>query len=416
MQIIELTDVQFDMFVKTSSINSIYQTSSYRKVMSNNGYQTLLLGLLDNSNTIVGATLILIELINGFKYGYAPRGFIIDFSNNQLLHDFTIYLKKYLQKKNIVAIKINPMIIKNRYDTNKDIIYHNENIETIMKQFKNLNYYHFGFNHNFEALKPRFEAVLPLHKNYTSLFQKTKKQFRTKIRNADKLGIVIHKGNKNNIEELYQHVQKKYPRSKNFLTDIYQNFNENDKAEIYYAKLDTNIYLSQLQKEYEKQESICEALDSSVLHNSKQNFKTITKKITADNTLNECKKKLKTATNLLRDYPNGIIVASAFIIVQKEDVTLFMDGYDKKYKLLNAKHLLIWKVIEKYSKLGYKYFHLGGLSDIFDINQKYRGLNEFRLSFNPEIIEYIGDFELICNQPLYFMYHNSLSIKKIIKK
>ena len=142
----------------------------------------------------------------------------------------------------------------------------------------------------------------------------------------------------------------------------------------------------------------------------------ITKKITADNNLSEYKNKLQEATNLLRDYPDGIIIASALIVIKDKTATLFIDGYNKKYRNLNGKHLLIWKLIEKYAKQGYETFDLGGITNILETSEKYKGLNDFRLSFNPEITEYIGDLELICNQPLYFMYRNSKNIKNIIKK
>ena len=93
-----------------------------------------------------------------------------------------------------------------------------------------------------------------------------------------------------------------------------------------------------------------------------------------------------------------------------------MDGYDKKYQFLNSKHLLLWKIIEKYSLQGYKKFNLGGVINIFSSNERYNGLNEFKLSFNPDIIEYLGDLELICNNTLYFMYKNSRNFKNILKK
>ena len=90
-----------------------------------------------------------------------------------------------------------------------------------------------------------------------------------------------------------------------------------------------------------------------------------------------------------------------------------MDGYDKNYRYLNAKHLLLWKVIEEYSKKGYKKFNLGGISNI-NKDEKYKGLNEFRMNFGSCAMEYIGDFELVTNNTLYFMYKKTTKIKKII--
>ena len=85
-----------------------------------------------------------------------------------------------------------------------------------------------------------------------------------------------------------------------------------------------------------------------------------------------------------------------------------MDGYDTNFKRLNAKHLLIWKIIQKYSELGYEKFNFGGITNPKLKDNKYSGLNEFKLSFNTNIYEYIGDFELITNKPLYFIHKNKL--------
>ena len=92
-----------------------------------------------------------------------------------------------------------------------------------------------------------------------------------------------------------------------------------------------------------------------------------------------------------------------------------MDGYDPMYKRLNAKHLLLWKLCERYSKSGFKKLNFGGIASITNTPKEYKGLNEFKLSFNAEAIEYLGDLELITNNTLYFMYQND-PIRHILKK
>lgn len=93
-----------------------------------------------------------------------------------------------------------------------------------------------------------------------------------------------------------------------------------------------------------------------------------------------------------------------------------MDGFDLEYKFLSSKHLLIWKLMEKYSKEGFKKFNLGGMSNYSLKNNKYKQLNEFKFGFNAKAVEYIGDLELITNQALYFIYRNSAPIRGILKR
>lgn len=413
MNVIELTNKQFNEYVVKNNYNSIYQTPEYTTAMRNQGYNTLLLGLVDNEE-ILGATAILINLRKGYKYAYAPRGFLIDYNNDYLVKTFTDEIKKYLSKLEVVAIKLNPMIIKNIYNSNKELIDHNEDFNKIYLHLKSLGYYHLGYNNYFEALKPRFEAILDISKPYYETFKNIKKSFRTKIRNADKLGIKIYKGDINNIQDLYVYTKRKYPRNDFYFADIYNNFK--DKAELFYTKLDTKKYLMECQKNYQRQDAFNTKLDSEILINVGHNEKLINKKLIQDKLLHHNRTQLINATNLLKEYPDGIITASILIVINQDTVYLYMDGYDKKYHYLNSKHLLLWKLIERYSNLGYKKFNLGGVINIFSSNERYNGLNEFKLNFGPDVIEYLGDLELICNNTLYFMYKNSIPFRNFLKK
>ncbi len=410
----EINVEQFEYFLNTHDYNSIYQTSEYTLAMKNQGYTPMFLGLFDNRE-IVAATAILIQNKNGFKYAYASRGFLINYDDVELVKIFTDLIKKYLGKKDIVAIKISPMIIKNIYSSKKELIYHNEQFNNIYINLKKLGYYHYGYNNYFESLKPRFEAVLNLDKPYYETFKNIKKNFKTKIRNAEKSGIKVYRGDINNITDLYIHTKRKYPKDNFYFADIFNNFSKKDNAYLYYTKLDTKEYLINCQNLYQQQEEYNLSLDNSILlNNNKNNDKLITKKIVADNLLEKIKKQLVMATNMLKENPDGIITSSVLILTNKDTVYLYMDGFDKKYQSLNSKHLLLWKLIEKYSLQGYKKFNLGGVINIFSSNERYNGLNEFKLSFDPDVIEYVGDMELVCNNTLYFMYKNN--IKNILKK
>ena len=147
----------------------------------------------------------------------------------------------------------------------------------------------------------------------------------------------------------------------------------------------------------------------------KDKTKLINQKLTTDTLLNKYENKLVTATSLLKSNPNGIVLASLMVIKYYGTVYMFMDGYDKNFRYLNAKHLLLWKVIEEYSKKGFKKFNFGGISNINN-DEKYKGLNDFRMSFGSCAIEYAGDFELVTNNTLYFMYKKATQISNIIKK
>lgn len=414
MYIKELTADEFRNFNLNYNLKSLYQTPEYGFVMNNQKFEVSFLGMIDENDNIIATTLILIEKKDNFKYAYAPRGFLIDYNNDFLVETFTNLLKKYLGKKNIIAIKLSPMIIKNIYDTKYNIISENNYFNKIFDNLKKLDYYHFGFNYYFEALKPRYEAVVDLDLPYYMLFNNITKKYKTKIRSAEKRGVKVYKGTEKNLEYLYLQTANKYPRDLNYFKDCYKYFKKDNNIEFFFTKLDTNKYLKYITKKYHQQENNCSKLNRML--NKINNEKIIDKKMYNDKLLIEYKNELIKATNYLKNYPNGIITSSVLVVKNNDEAYILMDGFDSKYKEFNSKHLLIWKLIERYSKMGLKKFNLGGMTNPTLTKNKYKGLNEFKLGFNAKCIEYIGDLELITNNSLYFIYKNTFSIRHILKR
>ena len=59
MKIITLTGNQFRQYAKSHKYRSYYQTVEYGKLMKIDGYDYHLLGFLNNSNELIGATMVL---------------------------------------------------------------------------------------------------------------------------------------------------------------------------------------------------------------------------------------------------------------------------------------------------------------------------------------------------------------------
>lgn len=200
-----------------------------------------------------------------------------------------------------------------------------------------------------------------------------------------------------------------------YFKDLYKFFGKENLIDFYYSKLDTTEYLKITQKLYSDYQRLSNNLNNELIRNGGNNEKVMNEKIAVDRTFEKYKFQLAEATNYLREFPNGIILSSALVVKWKDEVYLIIDGYDHKYKKFNGKHLLLWKLISRYSKLGFKTLNLGGVANVTKPSKKYDGLNEFKLNFNSQIIEYAGDFELITNSPLYFMYQKSISIGNMLK-
>ena len=413
MVIKELTKDEFDKFTNNFQVKSIYQTSQYGNLMLNQGFKNIYIGLFDN-DILIGGSLILIKKESKFKYAYAPRGFLIDYDNTSLLYEFTKLIKQYLSKLGIVGIKINPLILKAIYDFKNQTSIYNPHYDKIYKDLRELDYYHLGYNNFFEALKPRFEGIIDLNKSNNELFNDIKKEYRTKIRSAIKNGIKVYKGNISTLDKLYEFTKDRYIRDLNYYKDCYGYFINDGMIDIFCTKFNAKQYLEVTQQKLSHYEAQSYYFNKKIqLNNASQ--KLITKKINNDKLIELYKNQLIEATNLLRNNPEEVITSVCIVIKQGKEATILIDGYDKVYKRLNSKHLLIWQLIETYKSQGFERLNLGGMSNIIVDSKRYTGLNQFKLNFGCKMYEYAGDFELITNKINYSLYRNYIPIKNIIK-
>lgn len=415
MKIIELTNDEFTLFLQNYPISSIYQTVEYALLMNTEGFDSILLGMKEKE-TILAASVLFIEKGTKYKIAYAPRGFFIDYKNTSLLKTFTKEVKKYLKARGIMSIQISPLITKTTYNMQEGTFLKNKDYDTIFHSLKKMGYKHKGYNSYFEAMKPRFVATINLNRPYYEIFNGIKKEYRTKIRTASKLGIQVHLGTEKELSYLYNHTQNKYPRDLNYFKNAYKYFKRKDKIEFFYTKLNTVVYLQYVQANYQKATNEYNLLLHKINTDLEHREKWISEKIKQDKILDSQKQRLMYATKLIKDYPEGIVTSSILVGKHQKEITLFMDGYNPKFKSFHSKHLLIWKLCEKYASEGYERFNLGGISEVTLKNNKYAGLNQFKLNFSGEATEYIGDLELVVSPSLYFLNKTIIPIPEILKK
>ena len=106
MHIKQLTNTEFNNFKEKFPIYSVYQTTEYSFVMNHQNFDSVILGIVDENEHILGASIVLIQNIKRVKYAYAPRGFLINYDNKELIKEVTSLLKKYLSKKKYIFLKI----------------------------------------------------------------------------------------------------------------------------------------------------------------------------------------------------------------------------------------------------------------------------------------------------------------------
>ena len=122
MMIIELNEEQFRSYANFHSNRNYFQTVEFANMYELYGYKKLYVGLVDDNNNLIAASLLLLNKIKNYKYAYAPRGFLIDYNNDELLKFFTNNIKKFAKKEHAIFVKIDPTIIYKERDREGKII------------------------------------------------------------------------------------------------------------------------------------------------------------------------------------------------------------------------------------------------------------------------------------------------------
>lgn len=413
MNIIKLSEKEFDSYSKNHKYRTFYQTSSYGNLMKRCGFKIDYLGFQNNNDKLIGATLLLYhKAFLNYNYAYAPSGFLIDYTNIDVLQEITEKLRKFLYQNHFIFLRIDPPIHCSERNNNGEIISYNPEINTIMNILQECGYKHNGFNKYFENTKARFNAIVKLHTSNDRLYKNFNKQTRNKIKKADKSGIIVYKASIEELSIFYEFIKRKHYRNLEYYKNLFDTFG--DDAELYLAKIDTTKFVQKSKDAYEKalekNEDITEKIQDKSIK-GKDIEKIIKRKMETDKVLGQEQSNLVKATSLFQSKPEGIIVGGAIIIKQNQEVSLLIEGFNQNFRTLNPNYYLKWELIKKFNQEGYQYFNLNAIVGEFKEKNKYSGLNEMKLGFSSTAVEYIGDFDYIINNQAYKFY-----LKKKLKK
>ena len=106
MELVKLTEKEFAKFAVKHRQASFYQTVEWGHLKETNNWQMHLLGLKDGKKIVAGCLLLSKMTPVKRKMFYSPRGFLIDYSDYDLLKEFTYKIKEYVKKEKGIFIKI----------------------------------------------------------------------------------------------------------------------------------------------------------------------------------------------------------------------------------------------------------------------------------------------------------------------
>ena len=396
MKIIELTDIQFKNYAKIHSARNFRQTTEYANSMKN--YGKLYLGFItENDNTLMGATLLLEREILSFKVGYVPGCFLIDYDNDNLFKDFINTLKDYLKTRKYVFLTTDNITTYKMFDKNGEVIYFDTNIIKIMDELS------FRKNEKTSMKKVVLETEKTPNETYKMFNSNTKRNINLALQRA----ITIYRDENNNIDTILN-IDSTADRER--IKNILNSFtSEDNKAEIYFAKIDPEKYINNYRFLLKKEDEINDKLNS-IMQDLSINKTTslINRKMESDKAITKYNNEIIKATNIYTKFTKGTNIGAILIVKNNREIYFMDEVYNKDLAKFYSSHLIKWEIIKKYLDEGYKIFNFGPIKNMDKSNGNYL----FKMGFGGKVYETIGSYDLVINKWLYGIIKLISKIKK----
>ena len=387
---------EHDDFVKQSSQTNLLQSASWAKVKDN--WDNERIGFYKNNQLVASASILIKPLPLSMTMLYIPRGPIMDYQDQELLHFVLTSLKKFAKTKKALFIKFDPSLFLVQNQSGEE---RQDNPKTLdlINNLQKAGAIWLGRTELLdETIQPRFQANIYKDNFSEELLSKSTRQA---IRTARNKGIQVQFGGSELLDDFSALMKKTENRKSIHLRgqDYYQKLLDTypEQSYITLASINLNERLENLQVQKSKAEK--EA--------SKFTEKTKPGKI--ENNKQEQKRLQEEMDFLAEKMTQGVttVPLSGTLVLEygttSENIYAGMDEEYRRYQPA----LLTWYATAKHAfERGADWQNMGGVEN--DLNG---GLYHFKSKFNPTIEEYVGEFNLPTN-PLYHLSNFAYTLRK----
>lgn len=394
---------EYEEFVENNQYKSHFLQSSLWGEFSSidKGLIPHYVGIKENNKLICATLLLEKKLVFGYSYFYAPRGYVINFEDFNLLKIFTNELKKYVKKHKGIFIKIDPDIVIKKYNYNDEEIDVNCNVYDNLKK---LGYKHLGFTQRFETTQPRFSFRINFDQPFEEIEEHFSKTTKQRIKKANDLDVSVTLSN--DINEFYNLMSITENRkdfithNKKYYQDLYNIFSKKNKCNIFLGSVDIDKIISKNKTIINEIELEIEKINLS--NNLSKSLKT---------KLNEFEKRKDKLMNdnvkyqeIKEQYGNNIVLSAHFIVEYGDKAWVLYAGNHDILSYTYANYKTYFEHIKYYYNKGIKIYDQFGTVGKLEENDSLIGLHEFKKKFGGDYVEFIGEFDLITNKLMYFLF------------
>ncbi len=405
MKLVELEEKEYREFTMKHKAHFL-ESYEWGLVSKYRGYKVYYLGLKDNEEIKASALVLEKKLLFSYTRIYIPRGFTIDYKDKELLREITKEIKKFAKEKKAIVVKIDPAIKLHTIDENAKVI-DGENNYDIVKNLEDVGFIHLPLTKYFETSQPRFTFRIPLENSIEEIENRYSSTTKSRIKKAINSEVFVETGDKDDVKEfsrlmkLTEKRQDFYSHDGEFFEKFYEIFSKNNMVTLYLGKIDLVKLSEKLEKD---RQSYLKELDEIKDIDSKK----------ANNRRKEIEKNLHSILeqiSFLENKPKETIVVSSYLIVKYNGYAWALyAANDMDYKTMYANYLVYKIQIEDAFNENIKVFDVFGTIGDPNSNSSLLGLHDFKKKWGGEYTEFIGEFDLVLNKLMYFVYTKLIPI------
>lgn len=392
----KITSKEYHNFIKKQQTLSFMQEEPWGKVKQDQNWSYMLCGVYQKKKLVAACMILIRKVMKKINMFYVPRGYLIDFTNKELLSFFTENIRQLAKKYNAYVVKIDPNFCKSERlfkELQKDYTQNYTQDYNIKHQnLLDLGYKHTGFSTNLHKnFQPRFNMAVPLVDKNNKLLTEDEvlKSFKSKFRyylgnyhtkRGVSFEITQDQKRVKEFVEILKYTEKTQGiklRDEEYFKKILQQFP--NRTYLIFGKVDLPFYLNFLRENNGKTEEIIEVEE------------------------------------LIKVIGDELIVSSALLLLPENDSIRTSEylyaGNNLAFPKLSVSAGVCFEAVKLSIKNKCNYCNLGGVDGSLK-----DPLSIFKSKYNAIVLEFAGEYDLIINKGLYYGYKVGYPILRKINK
>ena len=419
-----LTESEFENFALTHPYGSFHQTVNWGKLKKLNGWDYFFVGIKEENKVIAATLLLKKKLFLKFSILYAPRGFLLDYNNDELLNLFVQEVKLIAKKNNAILVKIDPCLINVERDIEGDKIEGGISNNHVIDKLKKLSFKHAGMTLYMEGLQPRWFFYINLdgkteEEVLGNMQHETRRLLLRNIRNG-----VYTREIKEDELTLFKEVMDHTSKRRGFIDRPYSYYKNimnifKDDAKFMLIEINCKNYINSIEKEINDNQELIDRKTKEIEANKPginiEKTKVLVEEKKQHNNRLEIKK--QRADELFQENGEIIVLGGMLFLKHNNEVLALFGGSYDKFMDFYPQYSIHWEMIKYTINSGIKRYNFYGITGDFENKQtETYGLYSFKKSFGGQVGEYIGEFDLIINPTMNMLYNLGFKIYKAAKR